>query len=121
MALSEKPMLNLTGISNTDLKLEYGTANLELLSQYDTNFTNFVALLPEFTEELQAAGHTEHAQTLLEFAVSVKADSRKIYKQLADIYVQKQQSNKLEWLMESAKGLPTFAQNAIIKELSSMN
>lgn len=119
--LSEKPMLNLTGISNTDLKLEYGTANLEKLSQYDINFTNFVATLPEYTNELQEAGHLESAQMLLEFAVSVKADSRKIYKQLANIYAQNHQEEKLEWLKETAKDLPGFTQSAILKDLSSMN
>lgn len=120
-ALSEKPMLNLTGISNTDLKLQYGTANLEILSEYDTNFTDFVALLPDYTAELLEAGETEAAQMLLEFAISVKADSRKIYKQLADIYVKNQQTDKITWLMSTTEELPTLVKNAIQKDLSSIN
>ena len=121
IALSQEPMLNLTGISNTDLKLEYGTANLEALSAYDANFTEFVATLPEYTLQLQEAGYVDAAQALLEFAVSVKADSRKIYKQLADIYIENQQTDKLSWLEESAKELPLFTQNAILKDLSAIN
>lgn len=77
-ALAEKPMLNLNGISNTDLKLQYGTANLEILSEYDNNFLDFVALLSDYATELIEAGEIESARTLLEFAVSVQADSRKI-------------------------------------------
>ena len=77
-ALAEKPMLNLVGISNTDLKLQYGTANLEILSEYDNNFIDFVALLPDYATELIEAGEKETARMLLEFAVSVNADSRKI-------------------------------------------
>lgn len=84
-ALAEKPMLNLTGISNTDLKLAYGTANLEPLAEYDTNFLDFVALLPDYTAELSEAGEKETALMLLEFAVSVNADSRRIDKQLAEL------------------------------------
>lgn len=83
--LAEQPMLNLIGISNTDLKLEYGTANLELLSQYENNFLDFVALLPDYAAELSEAGEKETAIMLLEFAVSVNADSRKIDKQLAEL------------------------------------
>lgn len=82
-ALAEKPMLNLTGISNTDLKLQYGTANLEILSEYDTNFLDFVSLVPDYASELIDAGEKEAALMLLEFAVSVNADSRKIDRQLA--------------------------------------
>lgn len=120
-ALAEKPMLNLTGISNTDLKLQYGTANLEILSEYDINFTDFVALLPEYSSELLDAGYEETAQMLLEFAVGVKADSRKIYKQLAHIYSKNHQPDKIKWLMESTEGLPEITKNAIQKDLSSMN
>ena len=82
-ALAEQPMVNLVGISNTDLKLEYGTANLEILTQYENNFLDFVALLPDYVTELSEAGEKETALMLLEFAVSVNADSRKIDNQLA--------------------------------------
>lgn len=84
-ALAEKPMLNFVGISNTDLKLEYGTANLELLTEYENNFLEFVALLPNYATELIEAGETESARMLLEFAVSVNADSRKIDNLLATL------------------------------------
>ena len=46
-AMSKK-ILNLSGISNTDLKLEYGYANLEALSQYDQNFTNLLRCLDKW-------------------------------------------------------------------------
>lgn len=84
-ALAEKPMLNFVGISNTDLKLQYGTANLDILTEYENNFLEFVALLPDYAAELVDAGEIESARMLLEFAVSVNADSRKIDRQLADI------------------------------------
>jgi len=58
---------------------------------------------------------------LLEFAVSVKADSRKIYKQLADIYKETQATDKIQWLMETTEELPEFTKSTIQKDLSSMN
>lgn len=84
-ALAEKPMLNFVGISNADLKLQYGTANLEILTEYENNFLEFVALLPDYTTELVEAGEKDTARILLEFAVSVNADSRKIDKLLASL------------------------------------
>ena len=84
-ALAEKPMLNFVGISNTDLKLEYGTANLEILTEYENNFLEFVALLPDYATELIEAGETESARMLLEFAANANADSRKIDNLLATL------------------------------------
>ena len=85
LALTQKPMLNLTGISNTDLKLSYGTANLALLSEYDTNFSDMVALLPDYIAELLDAGQRDDAKALLEFAVACNADSTRIWLLLADM------------------------------------
>ena len=84
-SLAEKPMLNFVGISNTDLKLQYGTANLDILTEYENNFLDFVALLPDYATELMEAGEVDSARMLLEFAVSVNADSRKIDQLLAKI------------------------------------
>lgn len=119
--LAEKPMLNLTGISNTDLKLTYGTANINLLSEYDTNFSDFVSLLPDYIEELLEAGHTDSAQLLLEFAIDCNADSRKLYEQLAIIYKNQNQSDKFQALFEHAEQLPELTKRAVLNMLSSMN
>lgn len=119
--LAEKPMLNLTGISNTDLKLTYGTANLSILSEYDTNFMDFVAILPKYIDELQEANQQDTAQMLLEFAIQYNADSRKLYQQLASIYQNHNDSEKISQLYETAEKLPELTKKAVQKDLSSMN
>ena len=119
--LAEKPMLNLTGISNTDLKLQYGTANITVLSEYDTNFTDFVALLPEYTQELLDANQQQTAQMLLEFAVDCNADSRKIYHQLAVLYQENNCPEKIQQLILKSENLPELTKKSIQKDLSSIN
>lgn len=117
--LANKPMLNLTGISNTDLKLQYGTANLTILSEYDENFATMVSLLPEYTAELLEAGYEDTARELLEFAVFCNADSRKIYSQLAAIYRSHEEVDKLQQLAHAAKQLPELTRRAVQKDLSA--
>ena len=85
-------MLNLTGLTNTDLKLEYGAANLDALCEYDNHFTTFVQTIPIYARELIDAGQTEDARELLELAVSYHADASVIYTMLADIYQQNGQA-----------------------------
>lgn len=116
-----KPMLNLTGISNTDLKLEYGTANITILSEYDTNFSDFIALLPDYVTELQEAGHSDTALMLLEFAIACNADSRKLYEQLASIYIAQGTADKLDTLFLQSEQLPELTKRAVQNMLSSMH
>lgn len=117
-SFAEKPMLNLTGISNTDLKLAYGTANLSILSEYDANFTDMVALIPQYAAELIEIGADEAAEAVLEFGISCNADSSKIYKLLAEIYHSKGEISKINVLLEKADTLPEYTKSAICKELS---
>ena len=116
-SFSQKPMLNLTGISNTDLKLMYGTANLDILSAYDTNFTDMVAVLPKYATELLEAGQRELAVELLEFAVGCNADSKRIWLLLAELYRETKDTAKLDWLRQASDKLPNLTKLAVQKEL----
>lgn len=116
-SFAEKPMVNFNGISNTDLKLQYGTANLEILSKYDANYMDMIALLPAYADELLAAGDYDTAQMLLEFAVNTKADSRKIYQQLTQIYRETNQADKIQYLITASNDLPGMARTIIQKDL----
>ena len=120
-SFSEKTMLNLSGISNTELKLQYGTANLDILSEYDSNYTDMIALLPKYIEELLDAGMVDTAQMLLEFAIKTKADSRILYKQLLSIYQETKQLDKIDHLILISNELPEITRNLIQKDLSSIN
>ena len=120
-SFSEKTMLNLSGISNTDLKLQYGTANLDILSEYDANYMDMIALLPKYIEELLDAGMIDTAQMLLEFAIETKADSRILYKQLLSIYQETKQLDKINYLILASNELPEITRNLIQKDLSSIN
>ena len=120
-ALADKPMLNLTGISNTDLKLQYGTANINILSEYDSNFIEFISLLPAYADELIEAGYEDTAVMLLEFAIECNADSRKIYNQLITYYLSSQQPEKIDMLRQACEHLPELTKKAVQKDLSAIN
>lgn len=117
--LSSKKMLNLTGLTNTDLKLQYGAANLEALSEYDNIFTTFVQTVPVYAKELTEAGQAEAARELLEFAVSCQADSGSIFLQLAELYTQSGQPDKIQGLIDSAEKLPSLEGPIIARKLKA--
>lgn len=115
--LAGQPIVNLTGWSNTDLKLEYGTANLTPLSEYDQRYTLLVCTLQKWAELLYRENFIEEAKAILEFAVSTRTDVGKSYYLLADIYTAQGQTGRIPELTETAKSLRSLSRNAIVRTL----
>lgn len=119
-SLTAQKIVNLTGFSNTDLKLEYGTSNITVLTEYDQNYTLLVRTLQKWADILSAAGYTAEAATLMEFAVSTRTDVSRTYYQLADYYVSRRESEKIQWLKDTADGLRSSNRNVILNHLKEM-
>ncbi len=118
--LSTKKIVNLTGISNTDLKLEYGAANLNDLTEYDKNFTDLARTLYLWGKALYAKKQFDDSKCILEFAVSQKSDVGDIYVILADIYKQTNNTRKIYNLIDTAKELDSLTKNSIIRKLNGV-
>lgn len=118
--LSTKQIVNLTGKCNTDLKLEYGAANLPSLSEFDQNFTLLARTLNQWANYLYEHGKTTDAQTVLEFGISCKTDVSQSYILLATIYKEQDQLEKIDFLIQSADSLETLMKNSIISSLKSI-
>ena len=113
-----KKMLNLTGMTNTDLKLEYGVQNLDELTSYDDNFAEFIRLSPDYAKELIAAGQTNDARNILEFAVNNLADSCSIFDILSSIYVEAGETSKISQLISLAEKLDSLSKNIILDDIN---
>ena len=115
--LSKDPIVNLTGISNTDLKLKYGAPNITLLTAYDQRYTTLARTLQTFGKALYDKGCVMQAQTVLEFAISTKTDVSSTYKLLATIYKEQGEIGKIKKLIPVAESLNSGLKNNIIKML----
>ena len=115
--LSGQKIVNLTGYSNTDLKLEYGTANISDLSEFDQNYTTFVVTLQKWADVLWAADYKQEAASLMEFAVSTGTDISRSYSLLAEYWVSKGHADQVDTLLASAKKLRSFNRDKIISML----
>lgn len=115
--LSTQKIVNFTGVTNTDLKLEYGTANITVLTEYDQNYTLLVRTLQQWADILYDAGYVYEARTLMEFAISTGTDISRTYYKLADIYSSRGDISHIEELIEKAKKLPTLNSKTIVRTL----
>ena len=112
--LSQEPVVNLTGSSNTDLKLEYGAPNIDLLSLYDQRYTTLVCALQSWATLLYKEGFPEAARILLEFAVSTRTDIYASYELLIRIYEENSESDKIASLLPPAQEIRSLSKNRII-------
>lgn len=117
-ALSEQKILNLTGFTNTDLKLEYGTATITELSEYDQNYTLLVRTLQGWADALYEAGYKEEASVIMEFAIETGTDISKTYFLLAEYWFQKGEPGRIQYLLEVANTLRSSNKDFIVRRLT---
>lgn len=85
--LSSERMLNLIGISNTELKEMYGPANLELLTIYDQNYSKYIRTLQLFAECIYEE-YPEKAVTVMEYCITIGTDISGTYNLLGHYYLE---------------------------------
>lgn len=119
--LGNLKIVNFTGITNTDLKLSYGAPNINLLTEYDQNYTLLARTLQKWAEILYENGYTDETKTILEFAISTRTDVSKSYYLLADIYKQTGESEKISSLIAVAGNLNSALKNVIVRTLQESN
>ncbi|MDD2972708.1 MAG: hypothetical protein PHE02_11325 [Lachnospiraceae bacterium] len=117
LILNDKKIVNFTGFTNTQLKLEYGAPNITLLTEYDQNFTMLVRTLQKWAALLIDNNHINEGKMLLEYAVSIRSDVSKSYKMLADIYSSEGNLDKIRNLVTIASTLNSAMKNAIVHTL----
>jgi len=115
--LSSQPIVNFTGYTNTDLKLEYGTANITVLMEYDQNYTTLVRTLQKWADLLQDNGFSGEAEGLMEYAVSIHTDISKTYYKLAEIYSIRLEKERVLNLIETAESLRSANKKIIVRTL----
>lgn len=115
--LSCQPIVNLTGYTNTDLKLEYGTANITVLMEYDQNYTTLVRTLQKWADLLLEKGFTSEAETLMKFAVSTGTDISRTYYKLAENYAIRLETERIKELIDVAETLRSSNKKIIVRTL----
>ncbi|MBR0163864.1 MAG: hypothetical protein IJQ12_04235 [Lachnospiraceae bacterium] len=116
----EAKIVNLTGYTNTDLKLEYGTANITDLTFFDANYTVLATSLQECGKAFYENGRYGEAEKILEYAVQTETDITETYRLLTDIYRTKRMlspeaaKEKISALLTVAKGLRALSRDGIV-------
>ena len=85
--MSALPMIKTAkDMTNNDIKLKFGVANLEDVAIMEENYNYFIAAMLKWAEELIALREYADAETVLKETVRIGSDFSKSYTLLADVY-----------------------------------
>ncbi len=115
--LSEDKIINLTGLTNTDLKLKYGVANLPFLSECDNHYTILIQMLQKWAERLWEKGLTEPAVMIMEYEVSIGSDAHSVYRRLASYYNKRGEKEKIEDLISRIEAMNLMTTKTLVEDL----
>lgn len=119
-ALSDKNIINLSQYSNTDLKLMYGPANLNTLSEYDNNFTELIRLLNTLGEEMLKSGNQNAAEQFFKQGITLGSDISNTYVKLCEIYAATGNEIAIDNLISTAESLTSLAGSIIVTKLNNI-
>ena len=120
LALATGKIVNFTGISNTDLKLQYGAPNIDLLMEYDKNYLELVRSLYRYGKLLYELNLKEEAAAVLEYALSIKTDVSANYTLLATIYKEKNEIDRIDFVISCANEITSMTKKALLANLMSI-
>lgn len=116
--LSDKKILNLGVKTNTELKLEYGLANLNILTEYEQNFNTLCQTLLSYAAALIQEEQNAAAQTVLEYGIEIGSDMSQNFLLLADLYRTNGTPERIRELIEKADQLDSLMKNSILDKLN---
>lgn len=118
--MSDKKILNLAQYTNTDLKIMYGPANLDSLSEYDNNYTVLIRTLNTLGDALYEKGDSENAKRIYEYAISIGSDISNTYIKLGTIYYESNDTAAFDLLLDKADKLTSLSASLITTKLNNI-
>ena len=116
----DKRIINLSHLSNTELKEQYGLANLSLLSQYDENFFSLTKLLNDWGLYLLEENHLDWAAQVLELAILIKTELSSSYLALATVYQKQECPEKIASVKTAYSSLTEHPSKKVLTQLDKL-
>ena len=84
--LSKSPMMNVGNLLNSEIRLQFGTANLPLVQSYEENYHQFLQLLFQLGEGYYKLNEYDDSIQVLKVGMELGTDLSKHYILLGTIY-----------------------------------
>ena len=114
---ANRKMINLSAYTNTDLKEQYGVANLEELSNCDQNFLLFIRALANWGTYLYEKEDYSRSRQIMEYSRLIGSDISSVYTTLGNIYAMEGNMAKVDELIAEIEQSDFSLKSSILKQL----
>ena len=118
--LSSMDLMNYSDLTNTEIRIRFGTANQTVIAQNEANYNRFLKVLAEYGYLMLEFEEVEEAIIAFEECVRLGSDYSNHYLTLAHLYLQKNQDYKVSKLKEKAQALNSLNKSVILKKLATL-
>ncbi|MCT4598340.1 MAG: hypothetical protein N4A50_10750 [Vallitalea sp.] len=120
LELIQHKIVNLNGQTNTDLRLQYGTANLDKLILYEDRYNILIKRLYKWAKLLYEKDKINESIAILELGVSIKTDISEHYILLAKLYKLKNDTNSFHTLYTKVQNMDFILKNKVVSTMDSL-
>lgn len=120
LRISAKPLLNLNGMTNTDVKIEYGTANFDAVCEMGEDFDRLVVLLCDYAKGLMENDLTQKACVVLEYGRDIDSDVSENYTLLGECYLDNGMHSEFDELVSFVGESDLMRKEMILERLNDL-
>ncbi|MCI5882954.1 MAG: hypothetical protein MRZ84_02840 [Eubacterium sp.] len=113
----DKPMMDLSEYTNTDLKLAYGIGNFQTLSEYDETYQTFIQNLSALANAYFEVGDLTRAREVSRLCIDYDPINRVAYLTLANTYKKEGNSHGLADLKQEIIQSPLPRKESLLREI----
>lgn len=118
-SLESLDMMNFAHLSNTEIRIRFGTANQTIITTNEQHLHVFLKTLAEYGMFMSRHNEKDEAIAAFELAIDLGSDYSNHYVELAKLYASEQNSKAIERLMDKAHHVQTLNQSLILNKLST--
>ena len=118
--LSNQDMMNFNQLSNTELRLKFGTANQSIITNNEYTYHNFLKTLASYASLMKEYDKGDESIKALELCISLGSDYSQHFYALGQLYLDQHMTSKLKHLKQIVLDRDFLNQKGILNKLESL-
>ena len=114
------PMLSLSDLTNTEIRLSFGTANQPIITQAEENYSAYLGFLYDYALFAKEQQWIDEAIAALEEAIRLKSDISKHFMLLGDLYQISSNPFGIQKLLILAEAIHSPSKAKIVEYLTNL-
>jgi len=117
LALSSKDMMNFSHLTNTEIRLQFGTANQTTIADNEANYNSYLKALADYGKFMNEQGELPEAIAALEECIRMKSEYSRHYLYLAQLFSTTKNEEAFHQLCEKASYIDATKQTNLRQKL----